>query len=395
MYRVVQKHQVVRCELKAANGELIETHGIVDVEAPFRAVENGRASNKKFVLSRCIVASIPFSVISPFVLAKHGWGSWLDLTDKTCLMKGSLSIPLGVRERAWWALACLKGASGPQKPPKSSKNSDVQPMDLSSSESKVQIGDQVTVVVGDPGKPLGVSRNISQISHSDESVSPGRGNLKSAGTLSFMLRCAVVNQGDVICFRAFLHALWCHVVSALSSLAILLNCATCQDEPNPQMHVMVMSSDSEVVETAQSCSQADAFDVECDDGCVAVDGCLDEVRVGEDDDMPDIPLPGLDEDLEGQEDGEGDDLPLEECELELGPEGWYDHISRGHQPYLSSCLACARAQGKIPARRLRLGSRSRSVVNSDFGFRGGIRFLIMMVAATGMNDGQSHECFRF
>ena len=154
LYGVVHRHNVVRCELKAANGQLIETHGIVDVEAPFRAVEKGKASSKKFVLSRCIVASIPFSVISPFVLAKHGWGSWLDLTDKTSLVKGPLSIPLGVRERAWWVVASLKRESRAQKSPKSSNsNSDVQ-LDLSTSESKVQIDDKVTVVVGERGNPL-------------------------------------------------------------------------------------------------------------------------------------------------------------------------------------------------------------------------------------------------
>ena len=382
LYRVVHRHQVVRCELKAANGQLIETHGIVDVEAPFKVVEKGKASNKKFVLSRCIIASIPFSVISPFVLAKHGWGFWLDLTDKTSLVKGSLSIPLGVRERAWWAVASLKRESGPQKPPKSPKSkSDVQPMDVSTSESKVQIADQVTVVVGDPGKPPGVSS--SSLVSLEDSISPGRASLKNAGTLSFLLRRTVADELDVTGFHALFDTFWCLVFLVVSSFVSCVKFFVNPNEPNPQVHVLVMSCDSEVVETCQGCNRSCSHD-EKDD--------LDEVRIGDDDEgddeMMDQPLPPVGEDL----DDDNDDPPVEETELELGPQGLYDHVARGHQPYLSTCMACVRAQGRIPAKRLKL-RRSRSVVGADFAFLKGLRFLVLVVAATGMIFGRVMDQF--
>ena len=77
------------------------------------------------------------------------------------------------------------------------------------------------------------------------------------------------------------------------------------------------------------------------------------LRAGDDDEMEDIPLPRPEEVLEEGEEQEGENPPTEECELELGREGWFEHLSRGHQPYLATCLACVRAQGKIPAKRLR------------------------------------------
>ena len=384
LYRVVHRHQVVRCELKAANGQLIETHGIVDVEAPFRAVEKGKASNKKFVLSRCIIASIPFSVISPFVLAKHGWGSWLDLTDKTSLIKGSLSIPLGVRERAWWAIAQMKQGSGPQRSSKSPRSkSDVQPMDLSASDSKVQIDEKVSVVIGDAGKPPGVDQR--SLDSPGESVSPGRASLKTAGTLSFLLRRVSEFENDVTFMSAAISTCQCILMLLVSLIAWFFNRFRDPDEPNPQLHVFVMSCESEVSETCSVCNDkgiCEPYTVSSHD---VPSASQEAVRVGEDNDeeMEDHPLPPVGADSDEDE----DEPPVEETELELGPQGLYEHVAKGHQPYLSTCMACVRAQGRLPAKRLKL-RRSRSVVGADFAFLKGLKFLVVVVAATGMIFGR-------
>lgn len=49
-YEVVHVHKGLSTELRAANGELIRTHGVVDLRVHF----SGRA----FVLTRCLIADI-------------------------------------------------------------------------------------------------------------------------------------------------------------------------------------------------------------------------------------------------------------------------------------------------------------------------------------------------
>ena len=93
-------------------------------------------------------------------------------------------------------------------------------------------------------------------------------------------------------------------------------------------------------------------------------------------------------DLEGMdppvgESSEDNGIDLEAAELELGPGSTYAHVSRGHFPYLSSCRACARAHGKVPARRLKVPA-GKSEIGADFGFLGGLRFLCIVVFYTSM-----------
>lgn len=181
-YRVVQEHRS-KCELRAANGDVIETFGIVDLEVPFLSKTGTKSVKRKFVLSRCIVASIPFSVISPFVLSQNGWGTLLEMSAETCLFKGGFKICLSLKERAWWAISLAKG------PERSSDRNGPQPMDVSSLNcgrpvSSVHgvssiVETENVVTVGDSGKPPSIlKRDLSK-------PAPG---VKSVGTLSFLVR---------------------------------------------------------------------------------------------------------------------------------------------------------------------------------------------------------------
>ena len=119
-YTVVHEYEDVRCELRAANNSLIETYGVVDVRVRFKG-DNGRA--KQRVLSRCIVADIPFNVMSPYVLVHNGWECVLSDGRRSFLRFSvpggtGVEIPLHVKESAWWAQAVVEG---PEKPSKKGK----------------------------------------------------------------------------------------------------------------------------------------------------------------------------------------------------------------------------------------------------------------------------------
>ena len=73
---------------------------------------------------------------------------------------------------------------------------------------------------------------------------------------------------------------------------------------------------------------------------------------GAEDYAPDEPAevpPG--EAAEAEEEPEDDGA--EDLEIELGPGSAFEHLRRGHQPYLATCLPCARAAGRVPARKLK------------------------------------------
>ena len=377
-YRVVQEHRS-KCELRAANGDLIEASGMVDLEVPFLSKTGAKNVKRKFVLSRCIVAAIPFSVISPFVLAKNGWGTLLEMKSETCLFKSGIKIFLSLKERAWWAISLAKG------PERSSDRNGPQPMDVSSLNSDVLktnrhevssiVERESPAVIGDSGKPPGIlKRDLSKPPAGGSPVVPPQSVSKSIGALSFLIR--------EFSSESF------HVEASCVSETCV--CESCCEEK----FVVYEPNTNETQSGPQSSTVCERFMMLTQLPCVEtvgeeVVGCdvpnppvLEDVLAG-DDDMEDIPLPGLDEPIDDDDDRVG-----EEHELELGPQGWYEHLSKGHQPYLSTCLSCVRSQGKIPAKRLRLGSRSRSVVNCDFGFRGGVKFLVMVVAATGMLLGR-------
>ena len=70
------------------------------------------------------------------------------------------------------------------------------------------------------------------------------------------------------------------------------------------------------------------------------------------------------------------DLPLSEQPL-------YEPLCQGHQPYLSSCDACSRASGRIPARRLE-HPKGPYEVALDITFLGPLRILVAVVLCASM-----------
>ena len=70
-FEVVAEYPNVRCDLRAANDESIETFGVVDLKVRFTVKEGDRVKPRLHVLTKCVVADIPFCVMSPVVLVTH------------------------------------------------------------------------------------------------------------------------------------------------------------------------------------------------------------------------------------------------------------------------------------------------------------------------------------
>ena len=100
-----------------------------------------------------------------------------------------------------------------------------------------------------------------------------------------------------------------------------------------------------------------------------------------DQDLGGLPPPEAEEAEEAGDDGDPEELAGPD--LELGPGSTYDHLCKGHYPYLKSCRSCARANGKLPARRL-VQPVGKTEVGADFGFLGRLRFLVIVVMYTQM-----------
>ena len=109
---------------------------------------------------------------------------------------------------------------------------------------------------------------------------------------------------------------------------------------------------------------------------------LQELALAGDDEPVDQALPRPD-DIEADEPGEAE---FEPEELEQSPADLYEHWSKGHQPYMSNCMSCVRALGKIPARRLQLRGSS-GCIGADFTFLGPLKLLTIVAFAAGFLGG--------
>ena len=111
----------------------------------------------------------------------------------------------------------------------------------------------------------------------------------------------------------------------------------------------------------------------------------------ESEDIP-LPEPGAEDDFEYHPEDplpelEGGDPPQAEPEDELEePEASaaevFKHLSRGHEPYESTCMSCTRASGRTPARRLKTRSTSSSL-GTDFTYLGSLKILAIIIFSTG------------
>ena len=339
-FKVVKAHQA-HVELRAANQQIIETEGLVDLEVRFLSVVDGSSKIRSFVLTRCIVADTSMNVLSPYVLSGHGWNCVFDVNDSYLCQKASgLQVPLVLRERAWFVDSPLKTSRSSS--PKSSRSSKPQPMDVSLAS------DSPKVVPKGVLKHSAVSKELKTepvfASELESSSLPSMGELATfqAGNLTFLYRGL---DSDVV-----------SLIDGVNSSS--------------------RASSSEVFKALGSNDPVGDFI-----GTFPVE----HVLVGDDDvmddgDMPDHPLPHPDDPLDGD-----DELDNEPRELDPGPNHLYEHFARGHIPYSKTCLSCCRAAGRSPARRMKGISTAHLQVGSDYGFFGrALKFLVVIVFSTGM-----------
>ena len=342
-FKVVKTHQV-HVELRAANQQIIETEGLVDLEIRFVSSVDGVSKVRSFVLTRCIVADTSMNVLSPYVMSGHGWNCVFDVVDSYLCQKASgLRIPLVMRERAWFVDASVRSPRSPS--PKSSRSSKPQPMDVS-----------VVKEVSQSSIPS--SLKASESSKEMQSSNVCLSDVKSSGPPTFV-------AGNL----TFLHRGFDSVV--LPSV---------DDLHSFHNHV----HDSEVV-CALSCEESSRSNTSAEISELTGVFPVEHVLAGDDDmadDEPiDHPLPHPDETLEDDD----DEVDEEPRELDPGPNHLYEHLARGHVPYSKTCLACCRAAGRAPARRLKNGKSSHLQVGADFGFFGrAMKFLVVIVFSTGM-----------
>ena len=336
-YNVVKEYPGVSCELRAANHQLIPTHGLVDLELCLPTVSvSGRKSSgrgRKDTVTRIVIADTTVNVISPFVLTQHHWGCWFEGSGDVSYLvekRSGLRVLMQQRERAWFVdvvppRAPSSSPSNSSSPKSPLKKSGPQPMDVDVVEGEsLRKPDESKGILK---KPQAVGNMLSTCPASDLSPEVKGTETFQAGSLTFLM-------------RGFYH----------------------------DVHLM-----SEPVEEVN----------QHDDACPVVE---DGMSDNDEDDPEDQPLPGLDEPLDGDEDvEEGSGLiPDEPEEVDLGPSDWYVHVAQGHIPYMTACSSCARAAGRAPARRLKL-RRTRSQVGADFAFFGAtVKFLALCVFATGM-----------
>ena len=336
-YHVVKEYPGVSCELRAANHQLIPTHGLVDLELCLPTVSgSGRKSSgraRKVTVTRVVVADTTVNVISPFVLTQHQWACWFDGSgDLSYLVekRSGLRVLMQQRERAWFVdvvppRAPSSSPSNSSSPKSSSKQSGPQAMDVDVVQGKPFVkSDEHKGILK---RPSAVGSMSSTCTVSDLPVELKGPETFQAGSLTFLM-------------RGFYHDV--HLMS------------------EPIEEVIQPDIAYPVVE----------------------DGMSDD----DEDDPEDQPLPELNEPVDGDEDGEegSESIPDEPEEVDLGPSDWYTHVSQGHIPFMTSCSSCARAAGRAPARRLKL-KRTRSQVGADFAFFGAtVKFLVLCVFATGM-----------
>lgn len=201
-YEIVRKHSE-SCELRAANNALIPNHGIVDIQVRF-VEKSGRA--KVRTLTRCIVAEVPFNVMSPFVLVGHGWECCLTSGSRSCLKccaSGEFEqiIPLEMEDRSWWACANLftagvRGrASGAKRPVGSDMELDV--LETPGNEPKREIN---VISRMDRTRDLGSLASVLRVVRLD-SVE----ELVERGAVDVGVPCVALDQvdGDVPCVEIF------------------------------------------------------------------------------------------------------------------------------------------------------------------------------------------------
>ena len=434
-FEVVKEYEGV-VDLKAANGEKILVSRVVELAVYMACFpgndEHWTVSKRKFqrvVLTHVIVASIDFNVLSPYVLAKHGWELNLSSGQKSCLRFRNLKFALEIYDRGWWFICEETDTSRERKPPvspvgKKKRNPNDIDVDQISQSSPVKgilkQGSAKSLALESAEKP------VVPVRTSGKSVSPVTTvmttRLESTG-LTYLLRVAQdsehdrtgseVLHGDVGCVSCHSCQQQNNQTNQIQTNDFFQGCTFFEHDLEYSLPCGAFGDAFEsCLELGFSRDALDFFGVSTDvhgksfeDGlkrgeffdCVPCfdisDGCADELErtVSRDqvdewlrenetpaDEPVDHPLPPLD--YEFSEDGDAAEPPED---LELGDMPLYAHLSQGHEPYVASCHACARSKGRMPARRVR-HERSPFEVAMDITFLGPLRILVMVVLTTSM-----------
>ena len=368
-YRVLKEHPSLQCELKAANDGIIATYGIVDLEVRFFAQSpRGQKRVKSFVLTKCIIADIPFSVISPFSLKQHGWVTTLGDDRESKMSKGHISIKLEIRDRAWWAVAQLK---------RSTATTDVAPMDVSVAKAPacVDSGMNMNTPRSDPGckaqhvNPKSILKTTTSVSSTLQGSVSGVSTPSSARSLSVSSDCS---SRTSLCNSRHSEM----VGTGLSFFLRALKTRLFPTEPEESESAQGMresACDSCVTEREESesaqCMRDSSFA-----------SCVTAVALPLSSGSSDPAVP-----VSSDDDADIGGLDADSGEVDLGLEGddLTAHLANGHFPFSSACRSCMRARGRIPARRLK-HKRGAYEVAMDFGFLGLCRFLVLIVPLTGI-----------
>ena len=369
-YRIVHHHTNLLCELKAANQQKIETFGVVDVEARFQVVTNGKRNTKTFVLQKCIVADVGFSVVSPFPLAGRGWIAQFGESGESFLQWKGLKIPMKVMDRAWWCVAKLDKGS-PKNPKKSHRGKGNAPMevDVLTSRPPGLESDPQQESPGQISKSClkSVASRVLEVHAEPTYMSP---SCMTRGNLTFLCRGLEATFFEVHGDKRQTENGKLETVKNGEGLDM--------DKRETEMDVkqsflennLNSVLDSNLNPKSNTCFSKFSESAESVLSVETVNAEHSEAEQGPETEM----------DVEESAEVEIDNPE----ELELGPQSMFQHLSQGHTPFLSSCLACTRAASRKPARRLH-STRSRSQVGADFGFFStGAKFLVVLALATGM-----------
>ena len=366
-YRIVHHHTNLLCELKAANQQKIETFGVVDVEARFQVVANGKRNTKTFILQKCIVADVGFSVVSPFQLAGRGWIAQFGESGESFLLWKGLKIPMKVMDRAWWCVAKLD--KGSPKNPKKNKGIGHAPMEvdvLTSRPPGLESEPQLDSPVQTSKSCLkSVASRVLEV-HAEPTYVPP--SCMSRGNLTFLCRGLEATVFDV------------HGDQTENS------------KQGTEFFGQGLDMDKRETEMdlKQACLENNLNSVLDSNLNPKPNLCFSKFS-GSAESV--LSVEAVNAEHSGAEQGPETEMDVEESaeveidnpdELELGPQSMFQHLAQGHTPFLSSCLACTRAASRKPARRLH-STRSRSQVGADFGFFStGAKFLVVLALATGM-----------
>lgn len=379
-------------ELKAANGAAIEVHKVVDLAVPMLCVPAGaqdvgrnRRAVQRIVLTHVIVADIDFNVLSPYVLCKHQWTVSLGQqnVDSFLRVRGK-RFPLEMFDRGWWLISqdrfeaqndgTPKGSPkqgrkpAPADWPKATKASDDMEIDQVSSGHKGILRKDVKAMSDSRPADVGALAQKPVLKKPSDSVPQHHlqtQRLESSG-LTFLLRglsgepCYACQ--DPVCSGG---------VAGTGGQELIFDDMSVND----CLSELGFSDAASYVTVEEFQECAEWFEIGSEAGYDV--GDPKEWLFETDEDQPLPPLDHEFTDEEGVPDFEFSD------DLELSDQPLYDHLSQGHQPFLSSCPSCSRSSGRIPARKVQ-HKKGPYEVALDITFIGTLKILVAVVFCTSM-----------